>query len=64
MKKYIEHHESAPPPASEPISSLRKIAPPDGYAVYQFIAVNKHTQHLVFSNDGENWFSFDGLPVK
>jgi len=67
MKKYIERHE--PEPASVPLSEAApppKPTPraPEGYMCWPFVAVNRHTQHLIFSNDGEHWFSFDGLPVK
>jgi len=65
MKKYIERHEPEPQPVSEAAPPPKPtLHAPDGYTSYPFIAVSKHTQHLIFSNDGENWCSFDGLPVR
>jgi hypothetical protein len=33
---------------------------PEGYKVWQLIAVSTHNQHMIFSDDGEHWFNFDG----
>jgi hypothetical protein len=33
---------------------------PQGYKVWQLIAVSKSNQRMIFSDDGEHWFNFDG----
>lgn len=54
------------PPVSTPQVSapLRAISPPDGFVYYQFVAVSEKCNTLIFSNNGSDWFSYDGLPVK
>ena len=43
---------------------LRAIKPPAGFTYYQFVAVHLNTQNLIFSNNGTDWVSYDGLPVR
>lgn len=45
-------------------ASLRAIKPPEGFTYYQFVAVHVNTQCLIFSNNGTDWVSYDGLPVR
>jgi hypothetical protein len=49
--------EPEPPAAAAP-TGLHPT--PQGYKVWQLIAVNKSNQRLIFSDDGEHWFNFDG----
>ena len=56
----------APPwtPMPPKPGELRAIKPPAGFTYYQFVAVHLNTQNLIFSNNGTDWVSYDGLPVR